>query len=55
MADNQEERQKRDEQIRETIMAKLIETGEKVYIYIHKNSRKVSFNSHIYLLIFRIN
>ena len=53
MADNQEERQKRDEQIRETIMAKLIETGEKVYIY--KNSRKVSFNSHIYLLIFRIN
>jgi hypothetical protein len=30
MADSQEERQKRDEQIRETIMAKLIETGEKV-------------------------
>lgn len=30
MADNQAERQKRDEQIRETIMAKLIETGEKV-------------------------
>jgi len=29
MADSQEERQKRDEQIRETIMAKLIETGEK--------------------------
>mmetsp|Transcript_11098 Transcript_11098/g.15276 ORF Transcript_11098/g.15276 Transcript_11098/m.15276 type:complete len:102 (-) Transcript_11098:217-522(-) len=29
MADNQDERQKRDEQIRETIMAKLIETGEK--------------------------
>lgn len=29
MADTQEERQKRDEQIRETIMAKLIETGEK--------------------------
>jgi len=27
MADSQEERQKRDEQIRETIMAKLIETG----------------------------
>eukprot|EP01038_Epipyxis_sp_PR26KG_P007196 gene7196-9818_t len=29
MADNAEERQKRDEQIRETIMAKLVETGEK--------------------------
>jgi enhancer of yellow 2 transcription factor len=29
MADSQEERQKRDEQIRETIMAKLVETGEK--------------------------
>lgn len=29
MADTQEERQKRDEQIRETIMAKLVETGEK--------------------------
>lgn len=29
MADTQEERHKRDEQIRETIMAKLVETGEK--------------------------
>jgi enhancer of yellow 2 transcription factor len=29
MADTQEERSKRDEQIRETIMAKLVETGEK--------------------------
>ena len=29
MADSQEERQKRDEQIRETIIAKLVETGEK--------------------------
>lgn len=29
MADNQEERARRDEQIRETIMAKLIESGEK--------------------------
>jgi|TARA_A100001015_G_C14688903_1_gene593667 enhancer of yellow 2 transcription factor len=29
MADSQEERKKRDEQIRETIMAKLVETGEK--------------------------
>ena len=29
MADTQEERQRRDEQIRETIMAKLVETGEK--------------------------
>jgi enhancer of yellow 2 transcription factor len=29
MADSQEERQKRDEQIRETIMAKLVESGEK--------------------------
>lgn len=34
MADNQEERQKRDEQIRETIMAKLIETGEKVKTFL---------------------
>ena len=34
MADNQDERLKRDEQIRETIMAKLIETGEKV-IFLH--------------------
>lgn len=29
MADTQEERLKRDEQIRETIMAKLVESGEK--------------------------
>lgn len=29
MSDAQEERAKRDEQIRETIMAKLVETGEK--------------------------
>jgi enhancer of yellow 2 transcription factor len=29
MADSQEERLKRDEQIRETIMAKLVESGEK--------------------------
>lgn len=29
MADSQEERQKRDEQIRETIMTKLVESGEK--------------------------
>eukprot|EP01006_Ploeotia_vitrea_P040705 TRINITY_DN66448_c0_g1_i1.p1 TRINITY_DN66448_c0_g1~~TRINITY_DN66448_c0_g1_i1.p1 ORF type:complete len:102 (+),score=3.47 TRINITY_DN66448_c0_g1_i1:77-382(+) len=29
MATNQEERKQRDEQIRETIMAKLVETGEK--------------------------
>lgn len=29
MADSQEERKKRDEQIRDTIMAKLVETGEK--------------------------
>mmetsp|Transcript_20246 Transcript_20246/g.20953 ORF Transcript_20246/g.20953 Transcript_20246/m.20953 type:complete len:102 (-) Transcript_20246:97-402(-) len=29
MAETQDERKKRDEQIRETIMAKLIETGEK--------------------------
>lgn len=36
MADTQEERQKRDEQIRETIMAKLIETGNMLRsIYIH--------------------
>ncbi len=29
MAETQEERQRRDDQIRETIMAKLVETGEK--------------------------
>jgi enhancer of yellow 2 transcription factor len=29
MADTQEERKKRDEQIRDTIMAKLVESGEK--------------------------
>lgn len=29
MADTQDERKKRDEQIRETIMAKLVESGEK--------------------------
>jgi enhancer of yellow 2 transcription factor len=29
MADSQEERKKRDDQIRDTIMAKLVETGEK--------------------------
>lgn len=29
MADTQEERQKRDDQIRESIMTKLVETGEK--------------------------
>jgi hypothetical protein len=29
MAETQDDRKKRDEQIRETIMAKLVETGEK--------------------------
>ena len=29
MADSQEERQKMDEEIRQTVMAKLVETGEK--------------------------
>jgi hypothetical protein len=30
MAETQDDRKKRDEQIRETIMAKLVETGETV-------------------------
>ena len=29
MADSNEERQKRDDEIRQTVMAKLVETGEK--------------------------
>jgi enhancer of yellow 2 transcription factor len=29
MADSQEERQKRDDEIRQTVMAKLVESGEK--------------------------
>ena len=48
MADSQEERQKRDEQIRETIMAKLIETGNMLRsIYIQAMKSLSSWSSSL--------
>ena len=40
MADTQEERARRDEQIRETIMTKLVESGEKDRLKVRESFQK---------------
>lgn len=48
MAETQEDRKKRDEQIRETIMAKLVETGEKDR-YVASPNSLISIVHHVIL------